>query len=256
MQIAVNGATLHVRVRGPEGAPTFVLLHYFAGSGAEWDAVTERLGDDARCVAPDLRGHGASSAAPDAYAVADGADDVAALARALALDAYTLVGHSMGGKIALALAARRPAGLARVVLLAPSPPSPEPMDEGERVRLLASHGDRASAVRTTEQITARPLPAPVRARVVADNLRTAPAAWRAWLARGSREDITSSMGDVRAPVHVAAGGADPVIPAAVVEREVLGRLPGARLTVVPGCGHLLPLEAPEVVAALLRRPAG
>ena len=254
-RVAANGTTLHITVRGPERAPALVLLHYFAGSGRAWDAVVDTLGDGARCVAPDLRGHGDSDGPPGGYTVADGADDVAALVAALGLAAdgagYTLVGHSMGGKIALALAARRPPGLRSVVLLAPSPPTPEPMDEAARTRLLASHGDRAAARATVARVTVRPLPAAAHARAVADNLRTAPAAWRAWLERGSREDIAAATSEIAVPVLAVAGGADPVIPEAVVVHEVVERVPGARLALMPGVGHLQPLEAPTAVAELL-----
>ena len=111
-------APLHVSASG-DGALTLVFLHYFAGSGGAWDAVAAELAGEFRCVAPDLRGHGASPAAPHAQAVADGADDVASVVAALGVTDYALVGHSMGGKLALALAARRPPGLRAVVLVAP-----------------------------------------------------------------------------------------------------------------------------------------
>lgn len=182
----------------------------------------------------------------------DYADDVAALIGALRIERYTLVGHSMGGKIALALAARRPAGLASLVLLAPSPPTPEPIAGAERARLLAGHGDRAAAEKTAGAITARPLAAPVFALVVEDNLRTSPPAWRAWLERGSREDISALMSRIAVPVLVVTGTADPVIPADLLEREVVRRIAGARLVMVPDVGHLVPLEGPEAAARAIR----
>ncbi len=89
-------------------------------------------------------------------------------------------------------------------------------------------------------------------------MRSSRPAWRAWLERGSREDISALMPKVTMPVLVVAGAADQVLPAGLLEREVMRRIAGARLAVVPGnVGHLLPLEAPQATAELIResRPA-
>lgn len=176
------------------------------------------------------------------------------------LDSYIVVGHSMGGKLAMACALARPPGLKGLVLVAPSPPSPEPMDESERSRLLASHGDRASAERTIRSITRQPLQAEDIATCIEDNLATSPEAWRWWLEAGSREDFASETGRIDCPVLVLAGGGDPVIPPHVVTSHVASRIRGAEYREIPGCGHLLPFEAPQEVSltigsfALQRHP--
>ena len=92
-----------------------------------------------RCLAPDLRGFGESPAPGEGwahYTVDAMADDLHGLLGRLSLGRFIVVGHSMGGKVALALAARQPAGMAGLALLAPSPPTPEPMEPAERARLL------------------------------------------------------------------------------------------------------------------------
>src|SRR4051812_9621250 len=156
-----------------------------------------------------------------------------------------LVGHSMGGKLALAMALARPPGLAGLVLVGPSPPSPEPMDQGERSRLLATHGDRASAERTLQTITRRPLPADDVAACIEDNLRTSPEGWRWWLESGSREDIAAEAKSVAYPVLVLGGTDDPVIPPRVITAQVMSVLPNAQRREISGAGHLLPLEAAQ-----------
>jgi pimeloyl-ACP methyl ester carboxylesterase len=158
----------------------------------------------------------------------------------------------MGGKLALACAAERPPGLAGLVLVAPSPPSPEPMDESERNRLLATHGDRTSAERTLRTITRRSLPAEDVAACIADNLVTSPEAWRWWLAQGSREDITAQAGHVACPVLVLGGSDDPVIGPSVIADDVMPRLADASRIEIAGAGHLLPLEAVQEVAGAIR----
>ncbi len=77
----------------------------------------------------------------------------------------------MGGKVALSCAAADLPGLEGLVVVAPSPPSPEPMDENERNRLLATHSDLASAERTLRTITRRLIPAEDVEVCIADNLR-------------------------------------------------------------------------------------
>ncbi|GAB2962031.1 alpha/beta hydrolase [Hymenobacter coalescens] len=237
--------------------PTLVFLHYWAGSGREWHAVVEALGSGYTCLTPDLGGFGDAPPPGHGLSVAAYADEVQSFVEHHALTAYVLVGHSMGGKIALAVAARQPAGLRGVALLTPSPPTPEPMREEERRASLRHYGDPRAAADTFERITARALPDAVRQQVVADNLRTSKAAWDAWLLQGSREDICALLPRVRVPVFLVAGTADAVLPPQVHQRELLPCLPGSTtLHLIEGAGHLLPLEAPGEVAAALRQFLG
>ncbi len=255
-RLVLNGVRHHVVVREagrtPAGrTPAVVLLHYFGGSARSWAPVMDGLREEVRCVAPDLRGFGDSEAPAAGYTVDSYADDVTALIAALALDDYVLVGHSMGGKITLAAAARQPAGLRAMLLLAPSPPTPEPMSDDERERLLTTHGDRDAAVETVRRITHHALPPALFDQAVVDDLRSAPAAWRAWLKAGSREDISDRMGRVKVPVTVLVGRNDPVMPRAMLQREVAARV-GGTLQVASDAGHLLPLESPDVVVRAIR----
>jgi len=256
VKIQVNGITLHIfqkpATRNPRSA-ILLFLHYFGGSSRAWSGVIDQLANHYHCIAFDLRGFGNSDAPDTGYAMSEMADDVAELIRSLNVERFHLIGHSMGGKIALTFAARQPTGLLSLVLLAPSPPTPEPMDDSERTRLLSSHGNRAAATETARKIVARPLSPQADEQIIEDTLRTSRPAWRAWLEHGSREDISVLMPKIIVPVLVAVGAADEVLPADLLEREVVQRISGARLAVVPGTvGHLLPLEAPGATAKLIR----
>jgi len=230
---------------------TFVFLHLYGGSARTWGEVIARL-PDARCVAFDLRGFGDQSDTPQKWGVDEGADDIAARLEELNIERFTLVGHSMGGKIALALAARALPNMERLVLFAPSPPSPEPMNNETRAQLAAGFGQREAAQNIVGNITAHPLPEALRELAVEDILRSKPNAWRAWLDVGSREDLTARMGEIVMPVDVAAGEFDSPMTPDLLQREVVGRLAQARFHVVPNAAHLIPLEAPDFVADLLR----
>jgi pimeloyl-ACP methyl ester carboxylesterase len=228
---------------------TVIALHCWASSGREYDALRPLL-PDTHLLAPDLPGFGGQPVpAGFDYSVRAYVDWLAAYIAARAVTDFTLIGHSMSGKMALALAARQPAGLRRLVLLSPSPPAGEPMTDADRAASLAAHGKPEEAEKTFDKITVRPLPAEIRAQVIADNLRTSQAAWANWLEHGAREDITALMPQLRVPCHLLVGDGDKPIPPDTQRRLTLPLLPpGTPFTVVPGAGHLLPLEAPEVIA--------
>ena len=237
-------------------APPFslVFLHYWAGSGREWHALATDLGVDCHCLTPDLGGFGDAPPPAGGYSVEAYASEVEALISRQQLSEYVLVGHSMGGKIALAVAARQPAGLRGLALLSPSPPTPEPMTEQDRQQSLRSYGDPDAAEKTFDKITARPLSEELQQQVIADNLRTSKAAWDAWLLQGSKEDICARMPRVQVPVCLIAGTADAVLSPQVHQRELLPCLPtSTTLHLIEGAGHLLPLEAPGEVAQQLRQ---
>lgn len=228
---------------------TYLALHYWAGAGHEFDRLRSLLPAGTQLLAPDLPGFG-DEAAPAGfdYSVDSYADWVAAYIIEHQLAEYVLVGHSMGGKFALALAARQPTGLKGLVLLSPSPPSPEPISDHDRADSLAAYGKREEAEKTFTNITSRPLPAEVSAQVVADNLRTSHAAWDAWLLAGSKEDISSRMHAILVPCRLLVGEHDSAISPEAQRRQTLPLLPGgSAFTVVPRAGHLLPLEAPGSV---------
>jgi pimeloyl-ACP methyl ester carboxylesterase len=246
----MNNIKLHFEDRG-SGSPVLVFLHYFAGSSHSWKHVTDSLLDTNRCVSLDLPGFGRSPPLSD-FSIHTVEQAVATFVLGLDLDRYIIIGHSMGGKLAMACAIAKPIGLEGLVLVAPSPPSPEPMDEGERSRLLTSHGDRASAEQTIRNITRRPLRMEDIATCIEDNLATSLEAWIWWLKSGSRENFASEISRIDCPVTVIAGGNDPVIPTHVVISEVATRIKGARYLEIKGAGHLLPIEAPQEMSLAIK----
>lgn len=228
---------------------TYVALHYWAGSGREFELLTPLLPPGSRLLAPSLPGFG-NQAAPEGfdYSVASYADWVAQYIADNKLEDYHLIGHSMSGKISLALAARRPAGLRGLLLLSPSPPTPEPISNEDRAASLKAYGQPAEAEKTFTNITSIPLSEEWHQQVVADNLRTTKAAWDAWLLHGSREDISALMPQIEVPCRLLVGENDRAVPLEAQRQQTLPLLPaGSAMVVVPGAGHLLPLEAPEEI---------
>ena len=248
MRLEREDASLELRLTGNATAPTLIFLHHFGGSSRTWDGVIRLLEGRFRCVALDQRGFGDSSAA-DSNSLKAMTEDVLAVVDALSLERYVLIGHSMGGKVALSVAARQPAGLEGLVLIAPSPPTPEPMEPAERARLLHSHGDREAALKTNHSISRLPVADDEFEVLLEDNLRCSAAAWQAWLERGSRE--TLELGMINVPTLLIAGELDPVISLELLQTAVAPHLTQFRLEVIAGAGHLLPLEAAGRVAELI-----
>jgi pimeloyl-ACP methyl ester carboxylesterase len=105
-----------------DGKPVLVLLHGYCGSSAYWEKVTESLAQVTRVIAPDARGHGASSApAADVYEMESFADDLEALLSHLGVQSAILLGHSLGGYITLSYAERYPSRLAGFGLVHSTP---------------------------------------------------------------------------------------------------------------------------------------
>ncbi|WP_010216094.1 alpha/beta hydrolase [Sphingomonas sp. PAMC 26621] len=239
--------------------PTLVFLHALGASAKEWDRVVEHLPHRA-CVALDLPGFG--DAADAGYAdVAAMADWLAAEIRSRHLTACVLVGHSMGGKIVTLVAARAASGeiglsgVLGVVLVAASPPAPEPMDEDRRAEMIGWFADRSptrdDAVTFVDANTATPLAGEARDQAIADVQRSSREAWLGWLERGSREDWRAIAGQVPIPALILAGAEDGDLGAEAQRRLNLPHYATAELRVVEGAAHLIPYEQPQVLAGLI-----
>ncbi|RKT14270.1 pimeloyl-ACP methyl ester carboxylesterase [Paraburkholderia sp. RAU2J] len=253
MVISSNGTWIHVTQRG-SGEFALVFLHYYGGSSRTWDGVASELSDRYRIVATDHRGWGDSEAPADGYRIADLAADAEDVIKALGLRRYVLVGHSMGGKVAQLIASRRPGGLEGLVLVAPSPPSPMLLSEEQRATLTGAYQTRESVEFVIDHVlTAKSLDAARREQVIEDSLKAAPQAKAAWPNVAMREDITAAVATIDAPTIVISGELDQVDRVATLQAELLPRIPHAAMHILPGVGHLSPLEAPAEVAQVIAR---
>lgn len=237
-------------------------LHFLGGSARSWDGVVAQLPPWLHGIAIDLPGFGEADAAPTDYAVADMVDFVAARIAAAAPVRWMLVGHSMGAKIATVLARRAEdgqaglEGLIGLVLLAGSPPAPEPMDTAQRDELLTwfagpTPASDVEATRYVEQNLGAPLAAEATGAAAADVTRANPAAWRAWLQGGSLEDWSARVGVLRLPTLIIAGEADAALGPAAQHRLMAPHFAAPTLVSLAGAGHLLPIERPDAVSRLL-----
>lgn len=252
-----DGTTIHYADAG-EGEPAVVLLHAFPLQSAMWSPQVEALASRRRVIAPDLRGFGGSDAPddPGAYSVEVWADDVATLLDDLGLERVVLGGLSMGGYAAFAFLRRHRERLAGLVLADTRPgiDTPEVLERRSgQQRQVAEEGTAAvieAMIQTllSEETRANKPAVVDSARRLMDN---PPAGFIGALeAMKRRPDSTPELGRIDVPTLVVVGEHDGPSPPDVAE-AMHRAIPGSRLVVVPGAGHLTNLEAPEVFNAAL-----
>ena len=246
----------------PDASPEpLFCLHFLGGSARVWDRVAQRLAGAMTCIAIDLPGFGEAVDEPG-FSVDAMADHVAAAIRTVAPARYRIAGHSMGAKVAMLLARRAEdgepglSGLAGLILVSGSPPSLEPIPDARRATMIAwidaDPKTREKEARAfVRQNVGTPLDAEAEALAVADVLRANPAAWRAWLESGSREDLSTRVGVLTTPALILAGSQDADLGPAAQTALMAPHLACHRRIVVEGVGHLLPLERPDALAELL-----
>ncbi len=259
---------LNVTLQGSEDSkhPALVMMHFLGGSTREWDEVVALLGPEYRTLRVDLPGFG-GSAGETGYSVGEMVDAVHQAIAAAGLKEYVLVGHSMSGKVSMVLARRAQdagyrgeefCGLRGMVLVAPSPPSPEPMTEEKRSGMIASlggapaEGDFAKALKYITRNEERDIRPAVEERAANEVLRMNRTAWVAWVTGGSKEDWAERVGVLTVPALVVAGEKDASLGPKQQREVTLPHLGKGRITVVKGCSHLVPMERPEAMAGLLR----
>ncbi len=267
MKIRNDDATIDVSVDG-NGDETLVLIHGFPLSREIWNAQTRALAGRYRVVRPDLRGMGASSVPDGPYLMETLAGDIAAVLDALALERATIVGHSLGGYVALAFARMYAERCERLALVC----SRIDADSRDRAAWRLAAAERLDRSGDCEPLLREMLEGGIasrsrehdpdiydRALAIARN-NGAPglaAMLRGMALRDGAQDIAPEL---TMPVLVLAGALDAGIPPELA-RATAAAFPAARLVVAPGSGHLPMLEEPEVVSAALagfmtERPGG
>lgn len=134
---------LFVHTWGNSQNPPVVFLHGFLGSGQDWEIIAQRLAMRYYCLAPDWPGHGRSplQAAP-AITYADWNAALETTLDACGLEQVTLVGYSLGGRLALDFAIRNPQRLQALIIISANPGIEEPDARSERVRWDAENARR------------------------------------------------------------------------------------------------------------------
>lgn len=235
------------KMQSEDNRPVLVFLHYFGGSANSWDWVIEKLQNDYQCVAITLPGFGHSPAL-EKPSIKGFAVFVQKELDSMGIKNYSLIGHSMGGKIALQIAADVPKNAIRqLILIAPSPPTIETSTEKEKKSML-HHYDLNVAKKLIKDAIIKPLSEDQFALALETQLGADPNTWRWWILNGMKHSIADNIQLLDLPITVLASNDDPVITNDVIKEQVMPYLNNAKLITTEDIGHLSPFEAPGWIA--------
>ena len=259
--VDTGGATLRFRFDGPDAAPCVVLLSSLGATFEMWEPQVPRLAGFCRVLRLDHRGHGGSPAPAGPYTIGDLGRDVVGALDSLGVERAAFCGISLGGMVAMWVAAHHPERTTSLVL-ACTAPQLGPAD---------AWVERAARARTTgtgallDGLYERWFPAEVRkerpelrAEVASMVTSTDDEGYASCCEAIATMDLRPDLPRIQAPALVIAGTEDPVTPPAT--ELALAQALGAGLVVLPGAGHVANLAATEefteaVVTHLVGLPA-
>ncbi|MDZ4102152.1 MAG: alpha/beta fold hydrolase [Hydrogenophaga sp.] len=252
--VQVGAWRLHVRDSGPKDAPPVLMLHGFGASLHTWDVWAQALSATHRVIRLDLPGHGLSEPDPAGdYTDARSLVLLRALMDQLGVARASIVGHSIGGRIAWTFAARHPERTDRLVLVAPDGFASPGFEYGRVTEVPAVLGAMKHVLpKTVLRMNLEPAYANPDALTDAittryHDLMLAPGARDAMFKRLQQTVLTDPrpmLGAITAPTLLVWGEADAMIPVANAQ-DYLSALKGSRLVTFPAVGHLPQEEAAQ-----------
>jgi len=268
--LPLRGFRLHYVEWGDPTAPPLVLLHGITGHARTWDTLSVALGEQWRVLAVDQRGHGDSEPAPDGdYTVGAMADDLGAFADALGLSTFSLVGLSMGGRVAMGFAGANPSRVERLVIVDIAPDIHPP----GMARIRQMIAGAPEAIESEEWAVETAMAANPRADVgelrhrIKHALRREPDGTLTWkyardlremMRRGGRRepmDLWERLTHITCPTLLVRGAESDVLSPELAQR-VIAALPDGRLVEVQDAGHTVPGDRPAEFVAVVRRFLG
>jgi pimeloyl-ACP methyl ester carboxylesterase len=256
MQVKLDDAVLYVRSEGTGNA--IVLLHGFPLTHRIWDVQFSALARTHRVLAPDLRAMGSSSGDGGPILMETHAGDIAAILDACGIEQATIVGHSLGGYVALAFARLFTERVERLVLVCSRAAADD--ERTARARFEAAYAlERDGDIEPLVETYVRRLLAPQTLAHRPDIVELTRGIARANAPRGlaavlrgiaMRPDSRDLLPDLTMPVAVVAGRHDAVVPLAEAH-AMAEALPNGRLEILDETGHLPQLEESERLSELL-----
>ena len=246
---------LFLRTYG-EGEP-LVILHGFIGSSDNWHTLAQKFGDRFRVRVPDLRNHGRSPHAAD-VSIPAMAEDIRELLDEQGLASTHLIGHSLGGKVAMQLALTRPERVRRLVVADVAMHAYPPSQLGTVLSAMQGLDLSAMATRNAaDAALAVTIHNPAVRQLLLKNLGRGDdgrLCWRCNLA-GFANDLPRILAAVELPgrqfpgpaLFLRGGRSDYVTDASL--HEIRRHFPQAQATTIPAAGHWLHADAPDAFFA-------
>jgi len=236
----------HSRGGADLSVPPLVLIHGAGGSQLSWPPQVRRLAA-VPVYAPDLPGHG-NSPGPAQGTLSGYVERLTDWLGELGLPPVVLAGHSMGGAIALMLALRQPRRVCGLILVASSARirvSPAILEAA-----AAPDGYQRAIGLVLDSAFGEAVPAGLRQQVERQLRAGDQQAFLLDFQASDRVDLRRRLDEIKAPALVIAGDQDRLIPAHLAQ-ELVDGLPQAEFHLIPGAGHMLMLEKPDVIAQLI-----
>jgi len=244
--VRANGIRQHFLRYGGKG-PAVVIVPGITSPAMTWGFVAERFGLHFDTYVLDVRGRGLSETSDSLdYGIDACAADVAAFAEALGLDAYQLVGHSMGARIGIRLARQHPRGLAKLVLIDPPVSGPGRRRYPSKLPWYIDSIRLAQRGITTEQMRQFcPTWTEEQLRLRAEWLQTCDERAIVTTFDGfHQDDIHADVPHIKVPALLMVAGRGGVIQAE--DQKELGQLlPGLQVAHLPNAGHMVPWDDEE-----------
>jgi pimeloyl-ACP methyl ester carboxylesterase len=248
----INGAVIHYADKGD--GPALALVHGFPLDHTVWTDQIDALAGKYRVIAPDLRGFGASGN-DRAFSILDLADDLHTLLQSLGALPCVLAGLSMGGYVSLAFCKKYPADLRGLVLIDTKADGDDAQARIKRDE-MAEVARESGAEAVAEMMFPRMLAPANQSGAVAERLRrvmlNCPSATiaHACLAMRDRDDFVNDLPSIPVPVMLIYGEQDAITPPQK-GRDIAARVSRSQLVVIPGAGHMTPIETPRAVSEAL-----
>lgn len=248
----MSAVAVSYTVAGAPDAPVVVLSNSLGADRGMWDPQVPGLAERYRVVTYDTRGHGRSPAPAGPYTLDDLVDDLVALLDELGAERAHVAGLSLGGMIAMRLAAREPARVDRLALLCTSA-KPDPRPFLDRVALVRSDGTAPLAPAIAARWLTPPFAAEhpdLLARLEAMIAGADDAGYAACCEVVAGVDLRADCARITAPTLVISGWQDQALPPEH-QKLIADAIPGAELVSVSPGAHLPNLEQPLEVTGLL-----
>jgi len=252
----ITGATLHFIEKGA-GQP-LVLLHGFPLDLRMWTAQIDDLSSRWRVIAPDFRGFGRSPIS-GSFTVPSLAEDIHEFLQSIGALPCVLAGLSMGGYVAMNYARQFAAEL-RGLILVDTKDAADNADQRENrnrmIEVVRSKGSPAIADLMLGKLLAPDTVShrPEQVKTLRDIMEACPALTieHALAALRDRPDMTDELPKIAMATLIIVGEADAITPVAVAE-AMHKRIAGSQLAIIPGAGHMSPMEQPSLVNRAMRQ---
>jgi pimeloyl-ACP methyl ester carboxylesterase len=251
-QVRLRDFTMHYEERGIGPEPV-VFVHGFISTRSWWQPALARLPEDRyHAYALDLRACGDSEQIETGHTLAQYAEDLHQFVDALGLARCTLVGHSMGGGVAMRYAVEHGESLDALVLVDPLAPYGTRFTPDITAWLNAQQGDSEGIRALTLGAFVTPPAGDYLERLIDGGVAWGRAIYLGTMDDMARFDVTDRLGVIAAPTLVTWGDKDTVIPFEAIVKTFTS-IPGCALEVWHGVGHSGPIEIPDRFVELLTR---